>query len=111
MGYKLIDIQNLFNNTFNFDNLKVKAEKNIRKTLMNEKNPIYKNYTQSEIKGIKNARIEYLNTKITVNTSKDKTIFILNFELYTSDKIFSDYMYKVVYDYKGKFIDENLEKM
>ena len=100
MGYKLINIQNLFNNAFDFENLKLEATKDINKILIDEKSHIYINYNKSEIIKIKNARIEYSSTKIIVNTSKEKTMFALNFELYTPNEHLPDYVYSKIYNYE-----------
>lgn len=66
---------------------------------------------QSEIEKIKNARIEYSSTKIIVNTSKEKTMFALNFELYTLNDFLPDYVYSKIYNYEGKFMYEELKKL
>ncbi len=104
----LIDIQEKFNNVFDFPKLKENTKKYIERVLTESDDEFFFDYgtNKNEIQDLRKMRIDYELTQINLNREGSMPCFSLKYYLYCENEVSPQYTYEVEYNLNGEFLDE-----
>lgn len=105
----LTEIESVFNQYYNFLDLKMKAYHFLVELIQNSQNNFLKEVEDKLTGGmsLSNFRIEYRNTSLIINDSDlCQSIFRIRFDLINSRTNFQAFWYDVEYSSKGEVVDD-----
>lgn len=104
----MLEVQDRFNNEFNFHELKEITYNYIEKILNESEDEFFYDYSKNEkeIRELRKMRIEYDLTQLIINRMGCNPIFTLKFNLYKAKEETPNYTYEVEYNMNGEFLDE-----
>ncbi len=99
---ELLDIQQLFNETFDIESLKSKAEIGL-KAYLNNHQFLREKFGYFDLGDF---RVEYLHFIIFINTANKAPFFQLRYVVYVKGRISGKFRYSRTFDADGEIIDE-----